>query len=375
MKSSKIFENYARKKIEKIYPELIDYISKIFDTSFLKVSEKLSYLKNPYVNSFRDGKLLRSVLVCLGYEMFAKNFEKEERNKKEKEVSGIFFPSIAYEVFQTSILFHDDIIDNGEMRRGKKTIHKILEKIYSEEREKKLEESVHKSKAITICLGDYGLVLTTNLILNSKFDDAIKIKALKRFCKDLNDTVMGEIFDIELSEPLISEKITEEEIFKLAYYKTSKYTISGPLCFGAIFGGAEENILKILSDFGDNIGISFQIHDDIMGIFGERTGKTKNSDIKEGKMTILFYHAFKNSDEKNKKILLELYGKKNISEKEVNIIKNIFEKTGSLEYATQSQNKYRDKALKFLEDLNNEPSIKESMKNILQDFSRYVTRQ
>ncbi len=355
------FQNYADKYSGKIDVSLREYIKKCVDNFDITMSKQLEYLKKPYIDAFNGGKMLRAILVCLSYEIFSGEF-----NDK------ILHPSIAFEIFQTSVLFHDDIIDKGEYRRGKKTIHKILEGIYKSSFRKKQNtiEDSHKSMAMTVCLGDYGFVLTYKLILESDFDDSVKVKALTALGGVVSDTLLGEMLDVELPNPINDKyNIDEDDIIRIATYKTAQYTISGPLTLGAIFAGVGKEEQQKLIEFGNNLGVAFQIHDDIMGVFGEKIGKPTDSDIKENKITLLYYYAKNNCDVKTKKILENLYGNKDVTKEDVATIKKIFVETGALDYAETKRDLYKDTAKKVLETLN----ISHEMRSVLCDFSEYIT--
>jgi geranylgeranyl diphosphate synthase type I len=118
-------------------------------------------------------------------------------------------------------------------------------------------------------------------------------------------------------------------------YKTAKYTIEGPLHLGGILAGASDDLIDCFSDYAVPIGIAFQIQDDILGIFGNESklGKPVGSDISSGKQTILVLKALEKADKKQRKIMGEILGKKNLAMKEIEKFRNIIRDTGSLEYA------------------------------------------
>ena len=108
------------------------------------------------------------------------------------------------------------------------------------------------SQAITI--GDIGLYLPIKIITGSNFLGEYKIKALSFLSETIINTGWGQIMDVEKDE--------DKEFIKL--FKTAKYTVAGPLQIGAILAGAELDKLDLLAQFGENLGIAFQIQDDIL---------------------------------------------------------------------------------------------------------------
>ncbi|MBI3109469.1 polyprenyl synthetase family protein [Candidatus Daviesbacteria bacterium] len=188
-----------------------------------KINPNLLPLINKFILSCKGGKRLRGKLVVLGYQL-AKQGEKE-----------ILKVAAAYEIMHSAILAHDDIIDQSPLRRGRPSLHK----------------SVGVEQAIT--LADLGFFLAIKIIAESKFEDKLKIKALGMFSKIMVDTAIGQMLDIQKGDSLTIRKL-----------KTAQYTVAGPLQLGAVLGGAKRNLLDQLDKFGENLGVAFQIRDDIL---------------------------------------------------------------------------------------------------------------
>jgi len=119
------------------------------------------------------------------------------------------------------------------------------------------------------------------------------------------------------------------------YYKTGKYTYETPLHTGAILAGASDDDLKALTEYAIPGGIAFQIQDDILGMFGDeyKIGKPADSDLSEGKKTLLIVKAFEKGDSLQKKILNKNLGSPKISSKDLREVRQIIIDTGSLEYS------------------------------------------
>ncbi len=194
------------------------------------------------------------------------------------------------------------------------------------------------------------MFLSFRLISALQIQDANKNKAINFFSQTLMQTVLGEMLDIELSNSLIEEK----DALKIGLLKTARYTVSGPLILGAILGGADLKIVKKLQGFGDNLGIGFQIQDDILGIFGaeEIIGKSAISDIQEGKGTVISSYAFKNATSAQVKFLDKNYGDEKISLDNAKKVRQIFEESGALKYSEALALKYFEGARGALKDNN-----------------------
>ena len=152
------------------------------------------------------------------------------------------------------------------------------------------------------------------------------------------------------------------EIYK---EKTAHYTLIGPFTLGLILGGSSASTIKKYNNLLLNLGLAFQIKDDILGVFSDKNviGKDTN-DITEYKETILYYYTV-NSRYKDK--LLKYYGK-NIDEKDLEEVRNIFIESKSLDKATEVMN---DLIKKSREELNN-IKMNKDIKDILYGFMDYL---
>lgn len=289
-----------------------------------KASPELGKLFDEFINSTRGGKRIRGALVLLGYEIGG-----------GKDYKRVLDGAAAFEIFQTAILAQDDVIDKSLLRRFKGSLYQSL-------------GGDHRAISLTLCLSDIGFFSAYELLGSLKIEDSLKLKAVSLFSKTLTRTVFGVMLDIE--NPYLGRDFLEEDSIKTALLKTAGYTISGPLLLGATLAGAKDRILKKLQIFGDNLGIAFQIQDDVLGIFGDEinTGKSASSDIKECKATILIAYAQKKANTEQRKILKKYYGNKGIDERGIEKIRKIFINTKALEYANSQAEKYFDKAKKSL---------------------------
>jgi geranylgeranyl diphosphate synthase type I len=274
--------------------------------------------------------------------------------------------SLAYEIFQTAILIHDDIIDNDNLRRGKDTIHYANYKKYKSFNEIDAKKT---SESIGICIGDYGFFKVNEIIIKNYKDNPNFIKLFNYYNDIVLKTVEGELIDVILSfeGKYIKEKKNIEENIMLVYkLKTAFYTIIGPLSLGLILGGIDDEKLEDVKIFGEKIGVAFQIQDDILGIYSDM-GKVIGSDIKEFKQTILYSYTCKN--EKYRKELLKYYGKEDINEVEINETRRIFKESGAYEYAYNLMNKLYNESIEIVK---NNKWIKDEDKQIIVGFIEYL---
>lgn len=323
-----IFTNYYQKKKKIINEKINNFNVKILEDNSL-IKENLNYFTELNTN----GKNIRGLLVLLGYELL-------------KDDSDYAYDlALAYEVFQTSILVHDDIIDQDDIRRGKYTVTYQNKRKYSS-----LEKNIrnHLSNSIALCIGDYGLYLANKIISDSYQEDNNLGKILSCFNQIVLDTIKGETLETILPyESQTNEKI-ENSIINIYLLKTAVYTIIGPLSLGLLLAGAEKEKIEEIRIFGEKIGIAFQIQDDIIGIFSNEVEKNLATDIKENKKTLLYQEVMKT---KYKEEFLNYCGKKDFNEKDIENIKEILIKSKAKENCEKKMNELYEEGEKILENI------------------------
>ena len=329
--------------------ELQNY-KKILDKELARYfSQKLKEMRDfgpsakGVVKSIREmilagGKRLRAAFMHWGYR--AAQPSPKLRRASWQDDEKIVEASMSIELTHIFLLIHDDIIDRDDFRHGIQTIHKKYEKLA--QRFYKKTDPEHFGESMAIVAGDIAAAFGNEIIFNSRFAPENKQKALSKLQEIVTNTVSGEILDVVLEA---KGKATEKEVLEVHCNKTAKYTIEGPLQLGALLAGANEKILKILSNYAIPVGIAFQIQDDILGVFGnqKKLGKPVCSDLREGKQTLLVVKALEFGSKSEKKVVNDLLGKRNVTEKEIEIFRNIVRKTGSLLYSQNLAKKYVEK--------------------------------
>lgn len=330
--------NDCKIKIENKINEILDNeIKKYEDNEFLKSSIKeLKRLS-------QGGKRVRGYLVKLGQMLYGKDDD-----------SYVDIAS-ALEIFQTAILIHDDIIDNADKRRGMDTINA------------KYKGQLGIAKGI--CIGDLGFFISYRIINNSNINSKVKDEIIKVYSKTLHNTVNGEIIDVELPLKDINyhKMMDEKIIYDIYINKTAWYTIIGPMLIGASSADASDESKNKLIEAGINLGIAFQIKDDLLGLYSDTLtmGKTLN-DIKEGKQTIIYKYAIDNASDEELEIIKKYYGRSEITIEDSKKITNLFEKLGAKQNALKLVEEYTNKGIDIINsmDLQN--------KGLFVEFANYL---
>ncbi|MCL2859652.1 MAG: polyprenyl synthetase family protein [Oscillospiraceae bacterium] len=340
------FVQYIKENIDLINAEMQD-ILKMYNLLIQEQTDNKDKCFNAFVEASDGGKRIRAVLVKLGYEIFG-----------GQDVQNIVTPAVVFEIIQTGLLIHDDIIDKSLTRRNKPAVQIAL-------------GGDHHAMSNAICLGDFAFLISNLVIIKSNFNEEYKTRALEIFNNAIFNTIIGQLQDIDFEK---NKPQTEEEILRMNINKTAYYTIIGPLQVGASLAGVKNERLLVLEKFGKLAGIMFQIQDDILGIFGdEKTiGKPITSDIKEGKSTILSMHTLKKLNENQKKEFKKIYGNnENVTIKNVESIKNFMIETGALDYAKEKMEDYYSQSKSIIPEITkSEEKIK-----LLEDFLNYLIKR
>lgn len=269
--------------------------------------------------TMRGGKRLRPALMYYGYKLFS-----------SEHLDEVIKGSMAFELIQSYLLIHDDIIDQDFLRRNSLTMHKMFEEAHMKTFGE--VDAEHFGESMAILTGDIANHLANLIILNLNISSERKIKAAVEMNRVVHRVIYGEALDVLSAS---KESISEAELLKIHQLKTSAYTFEGPLLVGAILAGAGKSRLKILTDYAIPLGKAFQLQDDILGIFGkeEKLGKPVGSDLREGKKTLLIIKALEKADKREKKIIMKALGNPNITKDMMEDIQTIMITTGSLDYS------------------------------------------
>ncbi|MHA1379349.1 MAG: polyprenyl synthetase family protein [Candidatus Helarchaeota archaeon] len=300
------------------------------------------------------GKRLRPISLIYAY--------KGKEGNKFDEISDL---CVSVELLHNASLIHDDIIDHDQIRRGQPAFH-ISSQIwydYNIEKSNNITRQEDFGIAMGILGGDYLIDLGLEPILNSNFPvESIK-KAIFYYQQAFHDLINGVLYETYLQNlPLHS--ITESNYLEMIAGKTAAL-FEKSILMGALFGDHSEKDKKHLSQFAISVGKAFQIRDDILGAFGlsKKIGKPTDSDIREGKKTLLTIYAYKKNNQ-----IQKLLGKHEITEKEIEIVKNIFKETNALEKTKQKALMFAEKAKSSL----NKITLTKEVKDFFSELINFV---
>lgn len=245
----------------------------------------------------RGGKRIRPLLFVLAYKGYS---------RCRRTPPGLFTAAASAELLHDYMLIHDDVIDKSSLRRGKPTLHRLLEK-------KGARGNTGLGSSLAVVAGDIIFALAVEAFLAVREDSEHKEKALAKFIEAATSTGLGEFLDVVASDTSI-ETIKEKDVLLIYTLKTARYSFECPLLAGALLAGAPQRELRKLSQLGLAAGRAFQILDDFLDIFSteKTTGKSILTDLAESKKTLLCILAFRNLAGEKKNIFKNILEKKNI---------------------------------------------------------------
>lgn len=289
-------------------------------------------------NYLAGGKKVRPALTSLGYKIAG-----------GREIKEVLPAGFAVELMHNSLLIHDDFVDNDEIRRGKPTLHKVYLNKNGE----------HYAVSMAIITADVGIFWANEILSGLDFAPKTVTKAVNLLNHFLLNTGYGELMDIDFD---YHPEISWNDILNIRIYKTAYYTFVMPLTVGAVLGGASDALLENLEKFGLNVGLAFQLRDDVLGVFGDsdKTGKSSESDILEGKKTLLYFKALEFAKGSDKEFLKKTYGHiKN--QAQVTKIRKIIKDCGALGYSEELAKNYVKKGKKFITAITGNGSLRETL--------------
>ena len=288
------------KKIsEPIENELIEF--KVHFREAIRSKVALVDLISKYILR-QKGKKIRPILVLLSAKLCG------EINARTYTAATLV------EMLHTATLIHDDVVDDAKTRRGFASIN-----------------AVWKNK-IAVLMGDY--MLSRGLLLALENDECGFLKMTSRAVKRMSE---GELLQIQKNRKL---EVTEDTYFKIISDKTASL-ITACCELGAASTSKDKNEIQLMSEFGENIGIAFQLRDDVLDYVGKKKimGKSSGSDLKEKKFTLPLIHALRNSSKKEAKEIINIVKNGSFSKSRPMVMDFINEYNG-IEYTINKTSDY-----------------------------------
>ncbi|MGV0791035.1 bifunctional (2E,6E)-farnesyl/geranyl diphosphate synthase [Mycolicibacterium sp. XJ1819] len=202
----------------------------------------------------------------------------------------------ALELLHACALIHDDVIDASATRRGMPTVHRLFADRHRAHDWHGSSEQFGMSAAIL--LGDLALVWADDIVATAELPDAARHRVQHIWAAIRTEVLGGQYLDIA-AEASRAESVASAMTVNI--YKTASYTISRPLQLGAAAAADRPEVQAAFHELGTNLGVAFQLRDDVLGVFGDPlvTGKPSGDDLRSGKRTVLLAEAVELADERD----------------------------------------------------------------------------
>jgi octaprenyl-diphosphate synthase len=277
----------------------------------------------------RKGKQLRPMFVFLSAKLHG------EINESSYRAAALV------EILHTATLVHDDVVDEAMERRGFFSINALW-----------------KNK-IAVLVGDY--LLSKGLLLATENNDFDQLHILSDAVRQMSE---GELLQIEKSRKL---NLDESVYFEIIKNKTASL-LSSACASGAFSTSNDKAIAERMKKFGENVGMAFQIKDDLFDYGKEDIGKPTGNDIKEKKLTLPLIYTINNADKSMKKKLIYILKNENKNPDSIKFVISQVIEHGGLKYAEEKMYAFRDNAIQILNEFGESP-----VKNALEELVRYTT--
>jgi octaprenyl-diphosphate synthase len=313
-----------KKPVEKEMAEFEAYFSRTMRSDIPLLNIIVNYVLR------RKGKQMRPLLVFL-------------TAKLNGNISEPTFVAATFiELLHTASIVHDDVVDDASERRGALSVNALW------------------NSKIAVLVGDY--MLSKGMLISVEKNRFDMLEIVSEAVKSMSE---GELLQLQKSRKL---NITEKDYFRIILSKTAALIAACTAC-GARSVSDNPDTIQLMKEFGENIGIAFQIRDDLLDYESTGlTGKAPGNDIKEKKITLPLIYALDHSSYSKKHHILGIVKSKKKSKSEISEVISFVSEYGGMEYAETKMNQYRDKALAIL-DSYPESDIRDSMK----EFVQYTT--
>lgn len=304
----------------------------------------------------RGGKRVRGSLTMAAYQMAG-----------GKDIDMIVNAARIVEMLNANLLILDDIADLSDKRRGGPTVHRMFEKYH---RGAQLYgNSEHFGVAMGLHVGLAGTYLVAIELARLKVDETIKLAATINLNQAIYTTVHGQFNDIANEAVRL---VNQKQVERTLTWKAAYYTLLQPFQFGLLLAGSKDANHPMVRDYAMNLGLAFQIIDDILGTFGDdKTGKSTREDILEGKITLLVSGALQKGTAEQKKILLAALGNKKLTDEQYEEVRHIMRITGARDFAHETAAVHAEQAVRALDRAPKEWSA-EGIR-FLQELALFVT--
>ncbi|WIX78512.1 polyprenyl synthetase family protein [Amycolatopsis carbonis] len=235
------------------------------------------------------------------------------------------------ELIQACALIHDDLIDSSDSRRGNPTVHVASAKVHADHGW--LGSPATFGLATAVLVGDLALAWADDMFAEAPLPAQTLAKARPAWRAMRTEVLAGQYLDVRTQAV---GDASPEAALRIDRLKTAAYTVQRPLHLGAALAGADDRLVDTLLEFGGDVGVAFQLRDDLLGVFGDPsvTGKPAGDDLREGKRTLLVALGLRLADERGDrtaaKVIADAIGKADLSDTAVDAVREALTSVGAV---------------------------------------------
>jgi geranylgeranyl diphosphate synthase type I len=245
------------------------------------------------------------------------------------------------ELLHACALVHDDVMDSSDTRRGRPAAHSAFARMHRDAGWTGNPETF--GTAAAILLGDLLLSWADAMFTSAGLPSAVAGHARSVYDEMRQLVMAGQYLDV-----LVQARgaFSADEALRVIEFKTSKYTVEGPLHLGAAAAGAPPEVFAALTAYGLALGEAFQLRDDVLGVFGDPsvTGKPAGDDLREGKHTLLTALAMESAGAEQSALLRGRLGDRDLDDDQIERLRHAIVATGALERVEQRITKRTEEA-------------------------------
>ncbi len=246
--------------------------------------------------------------------------------------TGLLQAAASLELLQACALVDDDIMDDSAVRRGLRATHAEFAALHRDQHW--LGDAQRFGTAAAILIGDLLLTWSDTMFAAAPLPTAARPATRAVYDQMRQLVIAGQYLDVLVQN---RGEFSIEDALRVARFKTSTYTVDGPLHLGAAAADATPEVLAALSDYGAAIGEAFQLRDDVLGVFGDpsRTGKPAGDDLREGKRTLLVALAIRSASPSQADLLRHGLGDRGLDDAGVAALREVIVRSGALDRVEQ----------------------------------------
>ena len=315
---------YSQSELKELVEKAMVNLS--YESEASKLIEPVKYILSI------GGKRLRPVISLMSCNLF------------NDKINDALLPAIGLEIFHNYTLVHDDIMDQAAMRRNSPTVH--------------TKWGINQA----ILSGDVMSSIAAEYIAAAPL--AVLPKILKTYNKTATEVCIGQQLDMDFEK---TTYITQDEYLRMIELKTA-VLIATSMKIGAIIGGGSEKDVDLISEFGRNLGLSFQIQDDLLDVYGDISsfGKRTGGDIVTNKKTFLLLKALELASGEQQKLLQNQLSLKEFDhEEKIKVVTEIFNQLNIRQITENLANEFINKAIISLDKISTDQERKSELYNLV----------